>query len=236
MTDTSNGAVPKPSNLQPHSLPPAKKLDQPQQLFDLIGQPQQPQQFGQQSRFVSFGQNSGQERVQLTTGRTTPSLLQSGFQATAQPQQFQTFQATPQSSFSQAGLVGGTPQPNFQSFPTNNQNEIQIRPAGQPGLQQSQGFTIQDLGGFQGFDFDGSNSLTDNRQQQQPQQQQQFFQAETSPRRPSNARPPPNADPRHKDKVLSPSLSPSLSRPPASLSHLNAPASSDPVSNFAPEV
>ena len=164
---------------------------QPQQQFG------QQQSLGQQSRFVSFGQINGQERVQLTTPRTGS--------------QFPAFPATPQSSFSQAGLVGGTPQPNFQSFP-NTQNDIQVRPVGQPGPQQSQSFSIQDLP-FQGFDFDGSNSLTDNRQQQQ------FFQQpETVARRPSNARPPPNADPRQKDQVAS---------------HLNAPSSSDPVSSFA---
>ena len=165
---------------------------QPQQF----GQQQPVGQVGQQNRFVSFGQINGQESVPLTTPRTQT--------------QFATFPATPQASFTQAGVVGGTPQPNFQSFPSSHaQNDIQVRPVGQPGAQQ--GFSIQDLS-FQGFNFDGSNSPTDNRQQQQ------FFQQETSPRRPSNARPPPNADPRQKDQALA---------------HLNAPSSSDPISSFA---
>ena len=76
MTDTSNGAVPKPSNLQPHSLPPAKKLDQPQQLFDLIGQPQPQQQ---------------QRPVQMLPGLTKakqPEILQRLSVATSRDDQF----------------------------------------------------------------------------------------------------------------------------------------------------
>ena len=202
----------------------------PQQQFV---SPNQTPALSQQSRFVSFGQN-GQNSVPLTTPRSAfqtqfqataqprfPTTSKPQFQGTAQPQfrgtpqpQFQTFQATP-NSFSQTNVVGGTPQPNFQSFQNNQNENIQVRPVGQPG---SQSFNIQELG-FQGFDFDGSNSIGE--------QNQSFFPQEPSiPRRPSNARPPPNADPRQKDQVVN--QFPTLT--------LNAPSSSDPITNFAPQV
>ena len=174
----------------------------------------------QQSRFVSFGQN--QNQVQFTTPRTS-NAFQTQFQATAQP-----FTTTSKPLIPGSAGFQGTPQPQFQTFPAtpgsfqsfqsnSNQNGVKIRPAGQPGAQQ--GFSIQDLGGFQGFDFDGSNSVAG----QQPVQQtfQQFSPttpaAPVTPRRPTNIRPPPNADPRQKAQVSS----------------LKAPSSSGPVSNFA---
>ena len=212
-----------PQQFQANQFPLQPQVQQPQQFVPQ--QPQQPavqQQFAQPqqpaqhfNRFVSFGQvdsAQGQNQISLTTSRPENQNSQS---------QFQSFPArpTPQPTRSPA-IPQGTPQPSFQAFNSGrNQNDIQVRPVGQPG------FNLQELG-FQGFEFGNANPSTNT------QPQQQFLEADQQTRRPPNARPPPNADPRqNRFTTKRPQVAPQQFRvtPPLSV---KAPRVNDPVSNF----
>jgi hypothetical protein len=188
------------------------------QSFQPFQQATVPQQQFQQTtsqQFLPAAIDSQFQRPATGAAAFQSTPTQQFQQASQQP--FPLFQSSPLQSFQDLSgsvqqqstlrpLLTGTPTPSpaFQSFPAQEEIPVHVRPVGIPTSQPSKIFTLE------GFDFTApeldellrtDNSLGTGAEAREEGEQPQFL------ARPANARPPPNADPRHKGTTPKPQVS-----------------------------